>query len=96
MVNFPLDGNFISKNRDDLYFIDPSDGDVLLILPTGLEPHEVEVSGDGRIAVVSNIGDRKSFGNTLSAYVECPPSNQLLLMQYSCQVVVSGNHICCL
>jgi len=57
-----------SKSGDDLYFIDRADGEVLLILPTGLEPHEVEVSDDGRIAVVSNYGDRESSGNTLSVY----------------------------
>ena len=57
-----------SKSGDDLYFIDRSDGEVLLILPTGREPHEVEVSSDGRLAVVTNYGDRNDIGNSLSVY----------------------------
>lgn len=57
-----------SKSGDDVYFIDRSSGDVLLVLPTGREPHEVEVSDDGRIAVVCNYGDRQQIGNTLSVY----------------------------
>ena len=57
-----------SKSGDDLYFIDRSNGEVLLILPTGREPHEVEVSSDGRLAVVTNYGDRSSPGNSLSVY----------------------------
>lgn len=57
-----------SKSGDDVYFIDRADGEVHQILPTGLEPHEVEVSQDGRLAVVTNYGDRESPGNTLSVY----------------------------
>ncbi len=57
-----------SKSGDDVYFIDRANGEILLVLPTGLEPHEVEVSGDGRLAVVTNYGDRESPGNTLSVY----------------------------
>ncbi len=57
-----------SKSGDDVYFIDRADGEVLQILPTGLEPHEVEVSDDGRFAVVTNYGNRESPGNTLSVY----------------------------
>ena len=57
-----------SKSGDDVYFIDRRDGDVLLVLPAGREPHEVEVSDDGRFAVVCNYGDREVIGNTLSVY----------------------------
>ncbi len=57
-----------SKSGDDVYFIDRSSGEVLEVLPTGREPHEVEVSDDGRIAVVCNYGDREVVGNTLSVY----------------------------
>jgi len=57
-----------SKSGDDVHFIDRESGQTLLVLPTGREPHEVEVSRDGRIAVVTNYGDREAAGNTLSVY----------------------------
>ncbi|MFW5707822.1 MAG: YncE family protein [Bacteroidota bacterium] len=57
-----------SKSGNDVYFIDRQSGETLTILPTGLQPHEVEVSDDGRIAVVCNYGDRENAGNTLTVY----------------------------
>ncbi len=57
-----------SKSGDDVYFIERASGETLLVLPTGREPHEVEVSDDGKIAVVTNYGDRAQPGNTLSVY----------------------------
>ena len=57
-----------NKSGDDLYFLDRQTGEILAMLPTGVEPHEVEVSGDGRLAVVCNYGDRENPGNTLSVY----------------------------
>lgn len=57
-----------SKSGNDVYFIDRKTGETLAVLPTGLEPHEVEVSDDGRIAVVCNYGNRENPGNTLSVY----------------------------
>ena len=57
-----------SKSGNDVYFIDRQSGETLAVLPTGLEPHEVEVSDDGRIAVVCNYGNRENPGNTLSVY----------------------------
>jgi YVTN family beta-propeller protein len=57
-----------NKSSNDVYFIDRAGGDVLKILPTGIEPHEVEVSDDGRIAVVCNYGNRDNPGNSLSVY----------------------------
>jgi len=57
-----------NKSGNDVYFIDQASGAVLAALPAGLEPHEVEVSGDGRLAVVCNYGDRANPGNTLSVY----------------------------
>lgn len=57
-----------SKSGNDVYFIDRETGETLAVLPTGLEPHEVEVSDDGRIAVVCNYGNRENPGNTLSVY----------------------------
>jgi YVTN family beta-propeller protein len=57
-----------NKSSNDVYFIDRTSGDILKILPTGLEPHEVEVSDDGRLAVVCNYGNNENPGNTLSVY----------------------------
>lgn len=57
-----------NKSGDDLYFLDRSTGEVLAMLPTGVEPHEVEVSDDGRFVVVCNYGNRENPGNTLSVY----------------------------
>ena len=57
-----------SKSGNDVYFIDRETGETLAVLPTGLEPHEVEVSDDGRIAVVCNYGNRDNPGNTLTVY----------------------------
>ncbi len=66
----PAEGTLIvaSKSGNDVYFIDRATGETVVILPTGEEPHEVEVSDDGRIAVVCNYGDRDKPGNTLSVY----------------------------
>lgn len=38
----------------------------LATVPTGKGPHEVAISPDGGVAVVSNYGDRQSAGNTLT------------------------------
>ncbi len=57
-----------NKSGDDVYFIDRRDGALLKALPAGPEPHEVEVSDDGRIAVVCNYGGREVAGHTLSVF----------------------------
>jgi YVTN family beta-propeller protein len=57
-----------SKSGNDVYLIDRASGETLAIMPTGLEPHEVEVSDNGLIAVVCNYGDRENPGNTLDVY----------------------------
>lgn len=57
-----------NKSGDDLYFLDRSTGEILAVLPTGVEPHEVEVSDDGRYVVVCNYGNREYPGHTLSVY----------------------------
>jgi YVTN family beta-propeller protein len=55
----------LNKNEATLAFIEPASGKITATVPTGNGPHEVEVSSDGRLAFVSNYGDRVS-GNTLS------------------------------
>jgi DNA-binding beta-propeller fold protein YncE len=58
----------VNKSGDDLYLINRQTGDILIKLETGVEPHEVEVSQDGKWAVVCNYGNRETPGNTLSVY----------------------------
>ncbi len=46
----------VCKSDFRLVLLDPATGNVLAKLPTGLGPHEVAVSPDGRTAYVSNFG----------------------------------------
>jgi YVTN family beta-propeller protein len=57
-----------NKSGDDISLIDRATGKTIKKLPTGLQPHEVEVSTDGKYAVVTNYGDKDNPGNTLSVY----------------------------
>ena len=57
-----------NKSGNTLSFIDRTSGRTIRKLPTGIQPHEVEVSDDGRWAIVANYGDRQNPGNTLSVY----------------------------
>lgn len=57
-----------NKSGDDISLIEKATGKTLTTLPAGLQPHEVEVSGDGKFAVVSNYGDKENPGNSLSVY----------------------------
>ena len=56
----------LNKSDATLVFVDPVSGKIAATVPTGQGPHEVEVSSDGRLAFVSNYGDRNAGGNTLS------------------------------
>jgi YVTN family beta-propeller protein len=56
------------KTDNSVHFIERKTGETIKILETGIEPHEVEVSDDGTIAVVCNYGNREVVGNTLSVY----------------------------
>ncbi|MFP4555670.1 MAG: beta-propeller fold lactonase family protein [Bacteroidales bacterium] len=56
------------KTDNTIHIIERETGETLNILKTGIEPHEVAVSDDGKLAVVCNYGDRKIAGNTLSVY----------------------------
>jgi YVTN family beta-propeller protein len=61
-------GTLIVLNKSDhtATLIDAASGKVVATVPTGLEPHEVVVSPDGKIAVVANYGTGQKPGNTLS------------------------------
>ena len=68
--NNTMDGVLIVAHKTDntIHIIKRKNGETLNILPTGLEPHEVEVSDNGRIAVVCNYGNREVAMNTLSVF----------------------------
>lgn len=55
-----------NKSAHTLWALDLVTGERLATMETGIGPHEVEVSPDGRIAVVSNYGERDAPGNTLT------------------------------
>ena len=55
----------LNKNDATLAVIGPSSGKVLATVPTGVGPHEVSVSADGRLAFVTNYGGTTP-GRTLS------------------------------
>jgi YVTN family beta-propeller protein len=57
----------VCKSDFQLALVDPSTQKVLVKLPTGLGPHEVAVSPDGRMAYVSNFGRYSVYpaGDTL-------------------------------
>jgi len=65
-----MEGVLIVSHKTDntVHFICRKNGETVRILETGLEPHEVEVSDDGRYAVVCNYGNREVAGNSLSVY----------------------------
>jgi len=55
----------LNKSDDTVSLLDPVSKESMATLPTGAGPHEVAVSPDGRIAVISNYGPTGD-GNTLS------------------------------
>ncbi len=60
---------FVANKTDNtLHIIDVETTETLHILETGLEPHEVEITPDGKRAVVTNYGNRENPGKTLSVY----------------------------
>jgi len=61
-------GTLIVLNKSDATasLIDPTSGETFTQLPTGAGPHEVAVSPDGRLAVVTDYGTSGRPGNTLT------------------------------
>lgn len=55
-----------NKSAHTLWALDIASGEKVASFDTGHGPHEVEVSPDGRRAVVSNYGDRTVEGNSLT------------------------------
>jgi YVTN family beta-propeller protein len=56
----------LNKSINSLAIVDPVTLQVLGRVPTGVGPHEVAASADGRTAYVANYGDRDTIGETLS------------------------------
>jgi YVTN family beta-propeller protein len=63
-----ISATLLVLNKEDatLSFIDPATGATTASVPTGAGPHEVEVTADGRTAVVTNYGTTQAPGNSLS------------------------------
>jgi YVTN family beta-propeller protein len=55
----------LSKSENALVLVDPATLAVAARVPTGTGPHEVAVSSDGKLAIVSNYGQQQP-GSTLS------------------------------
>lgn len=55
-----------NKSAHTVWLLDAASGERTVWFDTGDGPHEIEVSPDGRHAVVSNYGTRESPGNTLT------------------------------
>ncbi|MEI2421063.1 hypothetical protein V6O07_12385, partial [Arthrospira platensis SPKY2] len=55
-----------NKSGHTLWALDLASGERVAQFETGIGPHEVEVSPDGRLAVVSNYGERERPGNSLT------------------------------
>jgi YVTN family beta-propeller protein len=55
-----------STRPSELAIVDPGSGRVVARVPTGIESHEVAVSPDGKLAVVTNTGPYSDPGHTLS------------------------------
>ncbi|NIR51915.1 beta-propeller fold lactonase family protein [candidate division KSB1 bacterium] len=56
----------LNKSEASASLISLSSGKIVATIHTGQGPHEVDVSSDGKIAVVSNYGIRREPGSTLS------------------------------
>ncbi len=59
----------LNKAANELAIVDPATKQVVARIPTGMGPHEIEASDDGKLAVVTNYGQPpQQAGNTLSVY----------------------------
>jgi YVTN family beta-propeller protein len=56
----------LNKLDSTLSFVDTATSKVISTIPTGEAPHEVQVSADGRMAIVTNYGTGPKPGSTLS------------------------------
>jgi YVTN family beta-propeller protein len=56
----------VNKGEATVSVVQPATGEEVIRIPTGHGPHEVAVSPDGRLAVVTNYGTGPQPGNTLT------------------------------
>jgi YVTN family beta-propeller protein len=63
-----LAGTLVVANKAEasVSLIDHTSGDVVATLEAGFGPHEVGISPDGRLALVTNYGTRENPGNSLT------------------------------
>jgi YVTN family beta-propeller protein len=59
-------GHWGSTRPGELAIVEPGSGRVVARIPVGVEPHEVAVTPDGKLAVVTNTGPYSDPGHTLS------------------------------
>lgn len=65
-----------NKTDNTVDLIDVGSRRSLATLPTGLAPHEIEVSSDGSLAIISNYGNREQPGSSLTI-VDVPAARVL-------------------
>ncbi len=66
----------LNKIENTLAIIDPQSLKVLGRVPTGVGPHEVIASADGRTAYVANYGTQQTLGNSLSV-IDIPARKEI-------------------
>lgn len=79
-------GSLLVLNKTDatLTVLDPDTGETRAVIGTGIGPHEVAVSPDGKLAVVANYGDRKpGHSLTLVDLTKLVPIETMELGQYT-------------
>ncbi|MCE7991758.1 MAG: YncE family protein [Roseivirga sp.] len=61
-------GTLVVLNKGDhtASILNAEDGELIATIATGIAPHEVAISPDGKMAAVGNYGDRQSAGNSIS------------------------------
>ena len=86
----------LNKLDSTLSFVDPATSKVISTIPTGEAPHEVQVSADGRIALVANYGTAARAGSTLSV-IDVAARKELRRLQLQLirphGMYAIGNHI---
>jgi YVTN family beta-propeller protein len=66
----------LNKSDNTVSLIDLASKQTVATVPTGVAPHEVAVSPNGKLAVVANYGNQQQPGNTLTV-IDLPGKKQL-------------------
>src|SRR5260370_17226310 len=64
----------LEKADNMLAIVDPATLKIVGRVPAGPDPHEIEASGDGKLAYISNYGGSDSDLHTISV-INLPPQN---------------------